>query len=165
MPSPPPPPPRLAVFGSFPVIDFLFRRHAQEYNVRVDTTSEKALSIGKFTTGLPPFSKKKIAGNHWSLRKDGPEGRHLTATMRVLVPHHGCVRDHYFLRSNLICCHDVKPFCLVLIQHATRKLCRNFWNTLLRANFPNITVRVTSGVYFVHLMANVYLLERPFLRC
>ncbi|KAM0869109.1 hypothetical protein ACQ4PT_040896 [Festuca glaucescens] len=54
----------------------------QEYNVRVDTTAEKALSIGKFTTGLPPFSKKKIAGNHWSLRKDGPEGRHLTATMR-----------------------------------------------------------------------------------
>ncbi|KAM0847804.1 hypothetical protein ACQ4PT_054798 [Festuca glaucescens] len=54
----------------------------REYNVRVDTTSEKALSIGKFTTGLPPFSKKKIAGNHWSLRKDGPEGGHLTASMR-----------------------------------------------------------------------------------
>uniref|UniRef100_A0ACD5X4F8 Uncharacterized protein n=1 Tax=Avena sativa TaxID=4498 RepID=A0ACD5X4F8_AVESA len=54
----------------------------REYNVRVDTTAEKALSIGKFTTGLPPFSKKKIAGNHWSLRKDGPEGRQLTASMR-----------------------------------------------------------------------------------
>jgi transcription initiation factor TFIIF subunit alpha len=56
----------------------LFRRHTQEYNVRVDTTGEKALSIGKFTTGLPPFSKR-IAGNHWSLRKDGPEGRQVTA--------------------------------------------------------------------------------------
>uniref|UniRef100_A0ACD5TVW3 Uncharacterized protein n=1 Tax=Avena sativa TaxID=4498 RepID=A0ACD5TVW3_AVESA len=54
----------------------------REYNVRVDTTAEKALSIGKFTTGLPPFSKKRIAGNHWSLRKDGPEGRQLTASMR-----------------------------------------------------------------------------------
>ncbi|CAM0872304.1 unnamed protein product [Alopecurus aequalis] len=54
----------------------------REYNVRVDTTAKKAHSIGKFTTGLPPFSKKKSAGNHWSLRKDGPEGRQLTATMR-----------------------------------------------------------------------------------
>ncbi|KAM0869104.1 hypothetical protein ACQ4PT_040895 [Festuca glaucescens] len=54
----------------------------REYNVRVDTTAEKAVWIGKFTTGLPPFSKNKIAGNHWSLRKDGPEGRQLTASMR-----------------------------------------------------------------------------------
>ncbi|KAM0898826.1 hypothetical protein ACQ4PT_021679 [Festuca glaucescens] len=50
----------------------------REYNVRVDTTAEKALSIDN----VPPFSKKKIAGNHWSLRKDGPEGRQLTASMR-----------------------------------------------------------------------------------
>ncbi|XP_044377998.1 transcription initiation factor IIF subunit alpha isoform X1 [Aegilops tauschii subsp. strangulata] len=55
----------------------------QEYNVRVDTTAGKALSIAKFNTGVPPFSKMKGAGNKWSLRKDGPtQGRQLTADMR-----------------------------------------------------------------------------------
>uniref|UniRef100_A0A453IHP0 Transcription initiation factor IIF subunit alpha n=3 Tax=Aegilops tauschii subsp. strangulata TaxID=200361 RepID=A0A453IHP0_AEGTS len=55
----------------------------REYNVRVDTTAGKALSIAKFNTGVPPFSKMKGAGNKWSLRKDGPtQGRQLTADMR-----------------------------------------------------------------------------------
>ncbi|KAF7041907.1 hypothetical protein CFC21_051630 [Triticum aestivum] len=55
----------------------------REYNVRVDTAAGKALSIAKFNTGVPPFSKMKGAGNKWSLRKDGPtHGRQLTAEMR-----------------------------------------------------------------------------------
>ncbi|KAF7049528.1 hypothetical protein CFC21_058194 [Triticum aestivum] len=55
----------------------------REYNVRVDTTAGKALSIAKFNTGVPPFSKMKGAGNKWSLRKDGlTQGRQLTADMR-----------------------------------------------------------------------------------
>ncbi|XP_037450746.1 transcription initiation factor IIF subunit alpha-like [Triticum dicoccoides] len=55
----------------------------REYNVRVDTTAGKALSIAQFNTGVPPFSKMKGAGNKWSLRKDGlTQGRQLTADMR-----------------------------------------------------------------------------------
>ncbi|XP_062209186.1 transcription initiation factor IIF subunit alpha-like isoform X2 [Phragmites australis] len=56
----------------------------REYTVRVDTTGEKALSVGRFTTGLPPFSKKRSAGSRWSLRKDGlqVQRRQLTGSMR-----------------------------------------------------------------------------------
>ncbi|TVU47708.1 hypothetical protein EJB05_07315 [Eragrostis curvula] len=55
----------------------------REYAVRVDTSSEKAYSIGRFNTGLPPLSKKKNAGkNRWSLRKEGLQGRQLTGNMR-----------------------------------------------------------------------------------
>ncbi|KAL6867488.1 hypothetical protein ACP4OV_015512 [Aristida adscensionis] len=57
----------------------------REYAVRVDTAAEKkAFSIGRFTTGLPPFAEKRRAGSRWSLRKDGPQGRQnqLTGNMR-----------------------------------------------------------------------------------
>ena len=62
---------------------------AQEFDVRVDTSAEKEKthSIGRFTTGLPPFSKERSAENRWTLRKDVPQGRQLTRTgnMRVLA--------------------------------------------------------------------------------
>ncbi|GJN08450.1 hypothetical protein PR202_ga26369 [Eleusine coracana subsp. coracana] len=54
----------------------------REYTVRVDTAAEKAYSIGRFSTGLPPLSKKRSAGCRWSLRKEGPQGRQLTGNMR-----------------------------------------------------------------------------------
>ncbi|KAL6644739.1 hypothetical protein ACP70R_016347 [Stipagrostis hirtigluma subsp. patula] len=56
----------------------------REYPVRVDAASQKALAIGRFSTGLPPFSKKRAAGSRWSLRKDGVQGqgRQLTGNMR-----------------------------------------------------------------------------------
>ncbi|PAN50584.1 hypothetical protein PAHAL_9G530100 [Panicum hallii] len=57
-------------------------RLIREYDVRVDTSAEKAHFIGRFTTGLPPLSKKRSAGNRWSLRKDVPQGRQLTGNMR-----------------------------------------------------------------------------------
>lgn len=58
---------------------FLF----QEYNVRANASTDKAFSIGRFVTGLPPFSKKKNAENKWSLHKEGLQGRQLTDKMLV----------------------------------------------------------------------------------
>ncbi|KMZ66486.1 hypothetical protein ZOSMA_29G01490 [Zostera marina] len=50
----------------------------REYNVRASVGSEKIFHIGRFTTGLPPFSKKKSADNKWSLQKEGLQGRQIT---------------------------------------------------------------------------------------
>ncbi|KAJ0965200.1 hypothetical protein J5N97_026338 [Dioscorea zingiberensis] len=47
----------------------------REYNVRASANADKVFYIGRFVTGLPPFSKKKSAENKWSLHKDGPHGR------------------------------------------------------------------------------------------
>ncbi|KAM0942991.1 putative transcription factor C2H2 family [Dioscorea sansibarensis] len=47
----------------------------REYNVRSSVNTDKALYIGRFVTGLPPFSKKKSAENKWSLHRDTPQGR------------------------------------------------------------------------------------------
>jgi hypothetical protein len=57
----------------------------QEYNVRANATTDKSFSIGRFVTGLPPFSKKKNAENKWSLHKEGLQGRQLTDKMLVLT--------------------------------------------------------------------------------
>ncbi|OAY63241.1 Transcription initiation factor IIF subunit alpha [Ananas comosus] len=54
----------------------------REYNVRANATMDKSFSIGRFVTGLPPFSKKKSAENKWSLHKEGLQGRQLTDTLR-----------------------------------------------------------------------------------
>lgn len=43
---------------------------------------DKAFYIGRFVTGLPPFSKK-ISENRWSLHKEGLQGRQLTDNLRV----------------------------------------------------------------------------------
>uniref|UniRef100_A0A452Y9R1 Transcription initiation factor IIF subunit alpha n=3 Tax=Aegilops tauschii TaxID=37682 RepID=A0A452Y9R1_AEGTS len=51
------------------------------YNVRANASTDKAFSIGRFVTGLPPFSKKKNAENKWSLHKEGLQGRQLTDKM------------------------------------------------------------------------------------
>lgn len=45
--------------------------------------SEKIFHIGRFTTGLPPFSKKKSADNKWSLQKEGLQGRQITDGLKV----------------------------------------------------------------------------------
>jgi transcription initiation factor TFIIF subunit alpha len=70
--------------GDFPLFTWLA---AQEFDVRVDTSAEKEKthSIGRFTTGLPPFSKERSTENRWTLRKDVPQGRQLTGNMRVLA--------------------------------------------------------------------------------
>ncbi|XP_021313246.1 transcription initiation factor IIF subunit alpha isoform X1 [Sorghum bicolor] len=59
-------------------------RLIREFDVRVDTSAEKEKthSIGRFTTGLPPFSKERSTENRWTLRKDVPQGRQLTGNMR-----------------------------------------------------------------------------------
>ncbi|CAN6295753.1 unnamed protein product [Urochloa humidicola] len=59
-------------------------RLIREYDVRMDTSpeKEKAHFIGRFTTGLPPMSKKSSGGNRWSLRKEALQGRQLTGNMR-----------------------------------------------------------------------------------
>ncbi|OEL38016.1 Transcription initiation factor IIF subunit alpha [Dichanthelium oligosanthes] len=57
-------------------------RLIREYDVRLDASAEKSHFIGRFTTGLPPLSKKRSAGNRWSLRQDFPQGRQLTGNMR-----------------------------------------------------------------------------------
>lgn len=54
----------------------------REYNVRAGTNTDKAFYIGRFVTGLPPFSKKKSAENKWSLHKEGLQGRQLTDSLR-----------------------------------------------------------------------------------
>ncbi|KQJ96401.1 transcription initiation factor IIF subunit alpha isoform X2 [Brachypodium distachyon] len=54
----------------------------REYNVRANASTDKAFSIGRFVTGLPPFSKKKNAENKWSLHKEGLQGRQLTDKMQ-----------------------------------------------------------------------------------
>ncbi|EEE50676.1 hypothetical protein OsJ_30924 [Oryza sativa Japonica Group] len=53
-----------------------------EYNVRANATTDKSFSIGRFVTGLPPFSKKKSAENKWSLHKEGLQGRQIPENMR-----------------------------------------------------------------------------------
>ncbi|KAJ6819677.1 transcription initiation factor IIF subunit alpha [Iris pallida] len=50
----------------------------REYNVRASTSGDKSYFIGRFITGLPPFSKKKHAENKWTLHKEGLQGRQLT---------------------------------------------------------------------------------------
>ncbi|XP_072974176.1 transcription initiation factor IIF subunit alpha isoform X1 [Typha angustifolia] len=54
----------------------------REYNVRASTSADKAFSIARFVTGLPPFSKKKSAENKWSLHKEGLQGRQVTDALR-----------------------------------------------------------------------------------
>lgn len=61
--------------------------YPQEYNVRASANTDKAFSIGRFVTGLPPFSKKKNAENKWSLYKEGLQGRQLTDSLRVCTNH------------------------------------------------------------------------------
>ncbi|THU55861.1 hypothetical protein C4D60_Mb11t11120 [Musa balbisiana] len=53
----------------------------REYNVRASANIDKAFYIGRFVTGLPPFSKKS-SENRWSLHKEGLQGRQLTDTLR-----------------------------------------------------------------------------------
>lgn len=50
--------------------------------MRANASTDKAFSIGRFVTGLPPFSKKKNAENKWSLHKEGLQGRQLTDKMQ-----------------------------------------------------------------------------------
>lgn len=57
----------------------------QEYNVRANAITDKTYSIGRFVTGLPPFSKKKNAENKWALHKEGLQGRQITENMRVCI--------------------------------------------------------------------------------
>ncbi|XP_044968969.1 transcription initiation factor IIF subunit alpha isoform X2 [Hordeum vulgare subsp. vulgare] len=57
----------------------------REYNVRANASTDKAFSIGRFVTGLPPFSKKKNAENKWSLHKEGLQGRQLTDKMLLAL--------------------------------------------------------------------------------
>jgi hypothetical protein len=57
----------------------------QEYNVRANSVMDKTYSIGRFVTGLPPFSKKKNAENKWSLHKEGLQGRQIAENMRVCI--------------------------------------------------------------------------------
>ncbi|KAK3157372.1 hypothetical protein QOZ80_2AG0120590 [Eleusine coracana subsp. coracana] len=57
-------------------------RLIREYNVRANAITDKTYSIGRFVTGLPPFSKKKSAENKWSLHKEGLQGRQIPETMR-----------------------------------------------------------------------------------
>uniref|UniRef100_J3LM23 Transcription initiation factor IIF subunit alpha n=1 Tax=Oryza brachyantha TaxID=4533 RepID=J3LM23_ORYBR len=46
-------------------------RLTREYNVLLDT-GEKEFTVGKFTTGVPPFSGRKNAGSRsWSLHNEG----------------------------------------------------------------------------------------------
>lgn len=54
----------------------------REYNVRASASTDKSYFIGRFVTGLPPFSKKKHAENNWTLHKDGLQGRQLTDGLR-----------------------------------------------------------------------------------
>uniref|UniRef100_A0A1D1YDQ2 Transcription initiation factor IIF subunit alpha n=1 Tax=Anthurium amnicola TaxID=1678845 RepID=A0A1D1YDQ2_9ARAE len=54
----------------------------REYNVRASTSTDKAFSIGRFVTGLPPFSRKRSSENKWSLQKEGLQGRQLTEGLR-----------------------------------------------------------------------------------
>lgn len=53
----------------------------QEYNVRASISTDKALSIGRFITGLPPFSKKKSAENKWTLHREGVQVHQLTGIL------------------------------------------------------------------------------------
>ncbi|AQK65934.1 Transcription initiation factor IIF, alpha subunit [Zea mays] len=57
-------------------------RLIREYNVRANSVMDKTYSIGRFVTGLPPFSKKKNAENKWSLHKEGLQGRQIAENMR-----------------------------------------------------------------------------------
>ncbi|ONK70150.1 uncharacterized protein A4U43_C05F30770 [Asparagus officinalis] len=54
----------------------------REYNVRASASTDKSYFIGRFVTGLPPFSKKKYAENKWTLHKDGLLGRQVTDGLR-----------------------------------------------------------------------------------
>lgn len=54
----------------------------REYNVRASTSTDKSYFIGRFCTGLPPFSKKKNVENKWIIQKDGLQGRQLTDALR-----------------------------------------------------------------------------------
>ncbi|PWZ06813.1 Transcription initiation factor IIF subunit alpha [Zea mays] len=70
--------------GRCTVCSALVTRLIREYDVRVDTSAEKEKThyIGRFTTGLPPLSNERSAGNRWTLRKDVPHGQQLTGNMR-----------------------------------------------------------------------------------
>ncbi|CAN6283522.1 unnamed protein product [Urochloa humidicola] len=57
-------------------------RLIREYNVRANAITDKTYAIGRFVTGLPPFSKKKSAENKWSLHKEGLQGRQIPDNMR-----------------------------------------------------------------------------------
>ncbi|KAG9445312.1 hypothetical protein H6P81_016652 [Aristolochia fimbriata] len=57
-------------------------RLIREYNVRINSNTDKAYTIARFPVGLPTFSKKKSAENKWSLRKEGLQGRQVSDTLR-----------------------------------------------------------------------------------
>ncbi|KAJ3690760.1 hypothetical protein LUZ61_019924 [Rhynchospora tenuis] len=59
----------------------------REYNVRAANaaTTDKTFSIGRFVSGIPPFSRKRSAEVKWSLHKDGVQqlqGRQLTEAQK-----------------------------------------------------------------------------------
>ncbi|KAJ4803899.1 hypothetical protein LUZ62_016465 [Rhynchospora pubera] len=59
----------------------------REYNVRAAnaSTTDKTYSIGRFVSGIPPFSRKRSAEVKWSLHKDGVQqfqGRQLTEAQK-----------------------------------------------------------------------------------
>ncbi|KAJ4774875.1 hypothetical protein LUZ62_059132 [Rhynchospora pubera] len=59
----------------------------REYNVRAAnaSTTDKTYSIGRFVSGIPPFSLKRSAEVKWSLHKDGVQqfqGRQLTEAQK-----------------------------------------------------------------------------------
>ncbi|KAJ3679698.1 hypothetical protein LUZ60_017709 [Juncus effusus] len=64
-----------------PVCSAPIRHLIREYNVRANASTDKSFSIGRFVSGLPPFSKKKSAENKWSLHKD-LQGRQLTDALK-----------------------------------------------------------------------------------
>lgn len=70
--------------GSFILLNFfILPLLPQEYNVRASTSNDKSFYIGRFVTGLPPFSRKKSAENKWTLQKEGLQGRQMTDGLKV----------------------------------------------------------------------------------
>lgn len=56
----------------------------QEYNVQAIANTDEAFYVGRFASGLPPFSKDS-AENRWSLDKEGLPGRQPTDILRVYL--------------------------------------------------------------------------------
>lgn len=54
----------------------------REYNVRASTGGDKTYYIGRFASGLPPFSKKKNAENKWTIQKEGLQNRQITDALK-----------------------------------------------------------------------------------
>ncbi|XP_044496106.1 transcription initiation factor IIF subunit alpha [Mangifera indica] len=55
-------------------------RLIREYNVRPSASTDKHYFIGRFVSGVPPFTKKK--NSEWTLQKEGLQGRQVTDTLR-----------------------------------------------------------------------------------